>query len=39
MPLWIKWLTDNWLPVMLLAGIVVAVILVALNRKTLFYKE
>lgn len=39
MPIWIEWLTDNWLSVMLLAGIVVAVILLYLNRGTLFYKE
>lgn len=39
MPLWIEWLADHWLPVMLTAGIVVALILVAMNRKYIFYKD
>ncbi|WP_256976009.1 MULTISPECIES: hypothetical protein [unclassified Paenibacillus] len=39
MPLWIAWLRDNWLSIMLCAGVIIAVIYVIANRKLLFFKE
>lgn len=39
MPAWIAWLKENWLSVMLGAGVLIAVIYVFANRKLLFYKE
>lgn len=39
MPMWISWLTDHWLTILLLAGIVVAVVYIILERSLLFYKE
>ncbi|NIK23473.1 hypothetical protein FHS17_002652 [Paenibacillus lupini] len=39
MPMWITWLTDHWLTVLLLAGIFVAVLYIILDRSLLFYKE
>ncbi|GGG78531.1 hypothetical protein GCM10010918_39320 [Paenibacillus radicis (ex Gao et al. 2016)] len=39
MPLWIEWLTHHWLSVMLIAGAIIAVLYVMINRDMLFYKE
>ena len=39
MPLWIAWLRDNWMSILLGAGVIVAVIFVLANRKLLFFKE
>jgi len=39
MPLWIAWLRDNWLTVMLGIGVIIAVLLVIANRKLYFFKE
>jgi len=39
MPAWIAWLKENWLSIMLGAGVIIAVIYVIANRKLLFYKE
>lgn len=39
MPLWIAWLRDNWMSILLGAGVIVAVIYVLANRKLLFFKE
>ncbi|MDF2836211.1 MAG: hypothetical protein K0Q63_1851 [Paenibacillus sp.] len=39
MPLWIAWLRDNWMSILLGAGVVIAVIYVLANRKLLFFKE
>ncbi len=39
MPLWIAWLKEHWLSVMLTIGIIIAIASVIANRKLLFYKE
>lgn len=39
MPLWIAWLRDNWMSILLGAGVIVAVIYVLAHRKLLFFKE
>lgn len=39
MPLWIEWLRNNWLSIMLTAGVIVAIIYVITKRKMLFYKD
>lgn len=39
MPLWIAWIKEHWLSLMLIIGIVVAILFVFANRKLLFYKE
>lgn len=39
MPLWIAWLRDHWMSVMLAGGAVIAVIYVIARRKLLFFKE
>jgi hypothetical protein len=39
MPLWLEWLDNHWLPVLLTIGVVIAIVYVIANRKLLFYKE
>lgn len=39
MPVWIAWLKEHWLSVMLGAGAALAIIYVIANRKLLFFKE
>jgi hypothetical protein len=39
MPLWIAFIKDHWLSLLLILGIVVAFLFVYANRKLLFYKE
>lgn len=39
MPLWIEWIRDNWLSLILAAGVAIAVIYVITKRKELFFKE
>jgi hypothetical protein len=39
MPLWIEWMKENWLSLILILGIVIAIAYVIAKRKLLFYKE
>jgi len=39
MPLWIAFIKDHWLSLLLIIGIAVAILFVYANRKLLFYKE
>lgn len=39
MPLWIEWLTEHWLSVMLVAGLLIAALYVLFNRDMLFSKD
>ncbi|MDQ0063238.1 hypothetical protein J2T15_004431 [Paenibacillus harenae] len=39
MPLWLEWLDNHWLPVLLTLGVIIAIVYVFNNRKQLFYKE
>jgi hypothetical protein len=39
MPIWIAWIRDHWLSLMLGAGVIIAALLVWANRQLLFYKE
>ncbi len=39
MPLWLEWLDNHWLPVLLTIGVVIAIVYVIAHRKLLFYKE
>lgn len=39
MPLWIKWLSEHWMSVLITIGVIVAIAYVINNRKLLFFKE
>lgn len=39
MPLWIQWLKDHWLSLLLALGAAIAIIYVIAKRKLLFFKE